>query len=132
MANSIWDRPELASAPEYELNNPFLMKAIAPGTTMQLKFVDVLAKTRQEDFGKQKAGDTFQMFCFVDTNGKERSIDQNSSKGAFWKEAVRVKLEPGENFLLTRTGEKVETSWQIQKLGADGLPVPEYVPQNNF
>lgn len=129
--SSVWDRPELKEA-AYDISNPFISKAVAPGALLMLKLVDILPKVRPDDTKIGKPGDTFFMICCNDESGKERSIDQNGPKGAFMKALREAKIELGDKFLLGRAGEKLDTVWSITKYGADGLPAPQYVPETKF
>ena len=128
---SIWSREELKEN-AFDINNPFLSKAVAPGEKLTLKFIDILTKTRPEDTKVGKPGDTFYMLCFVDDSGRERSIDQNGPKGAFMRALREAQVEPEDKFILGRAGLGIETKWEITKLGSDGLPVPQYVPETKF
>ena len=131
MTVSVWDRPELKEN-AYDPSNPFLSKAIAPGEKMKLKLIDILPKVRPDDTKIGKPGDTFNMVCCIDEQGKEKTIDQNSAKGKFISALRKEKIELGDSFIIAREGEGLATDWVAQKLGADGLPVPQYVPETKF
>src|SRR4030067_1976032 len=99
---TIWDNPELQSS-KYDQNSPFLGKCIAPGESMTLTFHEIMSKVRGEDTKVGQAGDKYFEFFFIDETGKERTIQQNTGKGAFIRVMREADVQPGEMISVTRS-----------------------------
>lgn len=111
-----WLTDETYASSEYDENSPFLNKAIAPGTSRVVTFTSVTKKERPEDTKIGSPGDTYFEFWLVGDNGKEYRIDQNSSKGSFFKAMRGAEVAEGETVQIERTGEGVDTRWTIKKM----------------
>lgn len=114
----------------YDINSPFLNRAIAPNESMELEFVEVMKKERPDDTKIGSPGDTVYEFWFKDALGGERQVDQNGPKGMFFRAMRQAQVKEGETIKVSRTGEKMDTRWTIEKK-VDGQwtnPVAETAP----
>lgn len=129
MANS-WLDDERYSAKQYDPEAPFIGKAVGPGMSIELTFKSIMDKVRADDTKIGNPGETYFEFFFEDANGKERTIEQNSPKGAFFRAMRTAQVAEGEKIRLSRTGEGYETSWTIEKFEggefkkAEGSAIP--------
>lgn len=121
---SIYDRPELNVA-QKDSESKFLSKALGDGDSMTLTLVEIFAKVRGEDTKVQKPGDSYIEIELTDENGKTRIMEQNSRRGAFFVGMKAAGIEPGDKFLVTRSGTGIESAYQMMKMSADGLPEPK-------
>lgn len=118
---SYWDDQKF-SAPVYDPSSPFLGRAIAPGESMILTFVEVVDKIRPEDTKVGKAGDNYYEVYFLDSEGKEKSISQNTGRGAMIKALREADVQPNDKINIAREGSGIDTVWFISKVQDDGTP----------
>jgi hypothetical protein len=128
---NIWDKDELKSS-KYDANSKFLNKAIGPGDTIKLKFVDVIQKDQDENTDEQyKTPDGKEWFLyFEDLEGKEREMTQRSSKGKMFSALRDAEIQPEQWIWIKREGEGLETEYQVAIAAEEGeAAVPKPAPK---
>ena len=120
---SIWDNPEFTEGEEDNSGSMFLNRALGDGDSIKLHFVNV-QKMEQNENTKYPTDDGMEwVFYFSDEAGKERTMNQRSTKGAFFKAMRAAKIEPETDVTVSRAGAGIETEYTITKEGASPQPV---------
>ena len=121
---SIWDRDEIANANE-DSSSKFLNKALGDGDTIKVQFVDLQKEDLPEDTAEQYRTPDMKKWVlyFVDEEGKERVMDQKSTKSKLLVAMKAASIEPEQWIWIKRNGLEIETSYEVA-LAADSAQPP--------
>ena len=130
---SIWDNPNMKAPAQDNSNSRFLNKALGDGDSISLKFVDIHHVDQRpetpEDF-RTEDGKQWE-FWFTDEAGRERVMNQNSTKGRFFTAMRDAKIEPGQSVVIKRTGTGMDTFYEVTSAGAAFTPPKPVVEERS-